>query len=464
MNVGAAVPVRFDCMKSPESNYLNLGRRLTIALALLIALILGGNGLVILQFEKARLQTDRLNGVSRQLIAVLRLQESLLSFHQQLAELVQSRDSRRLATEAQPLRASLQDQTRQTKSTLAYLSSEFSVDPAFRTALDAIETTLPAQLHDITTLADAGDWDAARLRLENESRRMEATTSALVKSIDRDLDEELPRAVANMRDVQQRILLIVPATALSTVLIAAFFGWAIARRILELRMEARVSERTRIARDLHDTLLQSFQGVMLKFHAVTYLLPDRPAEAVKTLETAIEEARQAIAEGRDAVQGLRSPSLISNDLAQAIGKFGEDLAREGDPAPDFRVHVEGPPRELVAIVRDEVYRMVLEALRNAFKHAQAKRIEVEIRYDSREFRLRVRDDGKGIDAEILARQGRSGHYGLPGMHERAKLVGGKLAIWSEIESGAEIELTIPGSIAYTKPAAVSQPVSSKGSA
>jgi signal transduction histidine kinase len=111
-----------------------------------------------------------------------------------------------------------------------------------------------------------------------------------------------------MRAVQKTILVIVPVTAISTVLIAAFFGWAIARRILELRVEERVNERTRIARDLHDTLLQSFQGVLLEFSAVQYRIPDRP-EVVEMLESVTEHARQAITKGRDAVEGLRSSEL-----------------------------------------------------------------------------------------------------------------------------------------------------------
>src|SRR5689334_15068405 len=133
-------------MKSPEGNSLKLGRRLRLTLALLIALILGGNGLVILQFERARLQTTRLTGVIQQLFAVLRLQESLLSFHQRLNELTQSKDARRLVTEAKPLRTALLEQTQQTKRALVYLPSQFRVDPAFLTALDAFEITLPAQL------------------------------------------------------------------------------------------------------------------------------------------------------------------------------------------------------------------------------------------------------------------------------------------------------------------------------
>jgi signal transduction histidine kinase len=439
-------------MKSADASYFSIGRRLTLTLALLIALILGGNGLVILQFERARLQTDRLTGVSQQLIAVLRLQESLLSFHERLNELAQSKDAHRLVSEAEPVRAALQEQTRQTRRTLAYLPPEFRVDPAFLTALDTIEITLPFQLQDIAALATAGDWEAVRLRLDNELKRIEATTSAHVKSIDRDLDEELPRAVANMRDVQRRVLLIVPATAISTVFIAAFFGWAIARRILELRLEERVSERTRIARELHDTLLQSFQGVLLKFSAVTYQLPDRPEEARQTLEKVIEQARQAVIEGRDAVQGLRSSTVVTNDLARAISMLGEELSvgHSGRNRPEFRVQVEGTSRDLAPLVRDEVHRIASEAVRNAFRHAEAERIEVDIHYDKRRLRLRVRDDGKGIDPQVLVEGGLPGHHGLPGLYERAGLVGAKLAIWSETDSGTEIELSIPGSVAFAK--------------
>jgi signal transduction histidine kinase/ligand-binding sensor domain-containing protein len=221
---------------------------------------------------------------------------------------------------------------------------------------------------------------------------------------------------------------------------------------LNLRMEERVNERTRLARDLHDTLLQSFQGVLLNFHAVTFALPDRPAEARKALESAIEQAREAVAEGRDAVQGLRSSVVVKNDLARAITTFGEGLASDqnGRQPPDFRVLVEGASRDLAPLVRDELYRIAGEALRNAFRHAGARRVEVEIHYDTRRLRMRVRDDGKGIDARVLSAGGRSGHHGLPGMRERAELVGGNLAVWSELDSGTEIELTIPGSIAYTK--------------
>src|SRR5262249_24152803 len=189
-------------------------------------------------------------------------------------------------------------------------------------------------------------------------------------------------------------------------------------------------------RGLHDTLLQSFQGVLLKFHAVTYVM-DRPAEARETLAMVIEQARQAITEGRDAVRGLRSSAIVSNNIAGELGVLGDELAEQiEERSPDFRVLVEGVPRDLAPLVREQAYRITGEALPNAFLHAHASRIEVEVRYDAQQFRLRVRDNGKGIVAKVLS-EGRDGHYGLAGMHERAKLVGGKMAIWSELASGTE---------------------------
>jgi ligand-binding sensor domain-containing protein/signal transduction histidine kinase len=215
-----------------------------------------------------------------------------------------------------------------------------------------------------------------------------------------------------------------------------------------IRLEERVGERTRVARELHDTLLQSFHGLLLRFQTVSNLLP--AGKPKQELDDAIDQSAQAITEGRDAVQGLRSSTTVTNDLASAITAFGTELARsELNPsAAEFLVEVEGAPRDLHPILRDEVYRIAGEALRNAFHHAQAQRIEVEIRYDKRQLRLRVRDDGKGIDPELLNDDGRAGHYGLRGMRERAKLMGCKLAVWSELDSGTEVELRIPSSRAY----------------
>jgi signal transduction histidine kinase len=235
-----------------------------------------------------------------------------------------------------------------------------------------------------------------------------------------------------------------------------------------MRLEERVGERTRIARDLHDTLLQSFQGLMLHFQTGIDLLPGRPAEARKTFEIAIDRADQAIAEGRDAVQGLRASTVETNDLASAVRILGEELRAEGTHQNSalFEMEVEGTPQNLHPILRDEVYRITSEALRNAFRHARAQRIEVEILYGERWFRLRVRDDGKGIDPKLLSGDGLAGHYGLHGMRERTKLVRGKLAVWSKLDSGTEVELSIPASTAYGNPARhrswLSEKLSGKG--
>jgi PAS domain S-box-containing protein len=216
-------------------------------------------------------------------------------------------------------------------------------------------------------------------------------------------------------------------------------------------LEARVNERTRIARELHDTLLQSFHGLLLRFQTASTLLPSRPEEAREILEKAINAASQAIIEGRDAVQALRSSTAEINDLAAAIKTFGEELtARESNSiSPAFRVEVEGKPRTLHPARREEVHRIAAEALANAFRHAQARNIEVEIRYEERQFRLRIRDDGKGVDPEVLTAGRREGHFGLHGMKERAEIADGKLEIWSRDGSGTEIDLTIPAASAYS---------------
>ncbi len=227
--------------------------------------------------------------------------------------------------------------------------------------------------------------------------------------------------------------------------------WALYRyRLHQIarRLDIRAEERTRIARDLHDTLLQSFQGLMLGFQMVDNQLP--LGKAKDLLEKTLERADQAIAEGRDAVHDLRSSTTVTNDLADAVRALGDELASADSGA--FEIVVEGAPRDLHPILRDEIYRLAREAVRNAFRHAQASRIEVEISYGEKLFRLRIRDDGGGIPPEILD-EGRAGHYGLPGMRERAREIGGQLNVWSGKGTGTEIEFDIPGSIAYgTSPA------------
>ena len=219
-----------------------------------------------------------------------------------------------------------------------------------------------------------------------------------------------------------------------------------------MRLEERVGERTRIARELHDTLLQSFHGLLVRFQSVLQLLPERPLDAKQRLESTIDEAAEAITEARDAVQGLRSSTVIANELALTLKTLGEELAMNpiNSGTPHFQVEVFGASRELHPIVRDEVYRLAAEALRNAFLHAHARHIEVELRYNPGELVVVVRDDGKGMDPQVLADKVKAGHYGLRGMQERAKLLRGKLDLWSELNAGTQIELTVPGANAYAK--------------
>ncbi len=222
------------------------------------------------------------------------------------------------------------------------------------------------------------------------------------------------------------------------------------RRQFNLGLEARVAERTRIARDLHDTLLQTFQASLIHFQAATNLLPGRPDDAKRRFDSVLDQAALAVSEGRDAVQALRLSTATSDDLAQAISRLGEQLVADGNEpgATTIRVHVEGSPRSLRPIVRDDLFRIAGEAVRNAVRHAQAHLIQVDIHYDERHLRLRIRDDGTGIDATILEGGGASGHWGLPGMRERAELIGGTLEVRSRLQAGTEIDVSIPAAKAY----------------
>jgi signal transduction histidine kinase/ligand-binding sensor domain-containing protein len=215
-----------------------------------------------------------------------------------------------------------------------------------------------------------------------------------------------------------------------------------------LRLDERVNERTRIARELHDTLLQSFQGLMLRFHGARDLLPAHPADALEALDGALDRADHAIVEGRDAIQNLRSSTTASNELGQAITRLAEELANSPEKgSATFRLSVEGAPRDLNPIVRDDIYRIAREALRNAFRHAQASHIEAEVTYGARELRVRIRDDGTGIDPQHV-NAGRPRHWGLTNMRERAQQIGSDLSLWSEVGAGTEVELRIPDAVAY----------------
>jgi signal transduction histidine kinase len=224
------------------------------------------------------------------------------------------------------------------------------------------------------------------------------------------------------------------------------------RRGLEERFIARAEERARIARELHDSLLQGVQGLMFRLQAMRQLLPERPLEAIAMLDAALVRGDQAILEGRMAVRDLRESALERDGLAETLVALGEEFAASRcEPKPNYQVLIAGRPMVLAPSIHDDVYRVAREAIRNAFRHARPGRIEAELTFEKGCFSIRIRDDGIGIDAQILAQGRREGHWGLPGMRERAVGLGGKLEVWSERGAGTEVELRVPGKIAYRRP-------------
>lgn len=234
--------------------------------------------------------------------------------------------------------------------------------------------------------------------------------------------------------------------------VAALLAWWIHRlRIrqvtarLERLHDERIDERTRIARELHDTLLQGHLSASMQLHVASAAVPaESPARPL--LDRVLRLMTEVGDEGRRALQGLRvASSSDSTALEDALARVRDELAAGSEA--DFRVIVEGRPRPLQPLVRDEVHRIGQEALVNAFRHAAASRVEVEIEYRRRQLRLRVRDDGRGIDPAVLA-AGREGHWGVAGMRERAERIGGRLRVWSAPGKGTEVELSVPAAVAF----------------
>ena len=211
------------------------------------------------------------------------------------------------------------------------------------------------------------------------------------------------------------------------------------------RMHERLAERERIARDLHDTFFQGIQGLLLRFHTATSQLhKDEPQRRV--FEETLKQSDLVMLEGRELVLDLRANVSKQSDLQTAFADFGEGM-RKGSSC-DFEVVVNGTIRPLHPIVFEELFKIGKEALGNAFRHSGAHSIEVEFNYEPSELRVRIRDDGGGIDSAILRQGQRDGHFGLPGMRERANKVGAHLDIWSRAGAGTEVELRIAGGVAY----------------
>jgi signal transduction histidine kinase len=210
-------------------------------------------------------------------------------------------------------------------------------------------------------------------------------------------------------------------------------------------LEARLSERERIARDLHDTLLQSMQGLMLRFRAVTNHIPENE-KARGLMERALERAGQVLIESRDSVKNLRRPPWSTTALPEALADAGRQL--EVSSLARLELTVEGERRKLHPIVHEEAFLIGREALANAIVHSQAHKIEVEVSYGPVALKVRVRDDGTGIESDVLTNGGRAGRWGIVGMRERAAKIRGQLHIWSKTGAGTEVELSVPAKVAY----------------
>jgi signal transduction histidine kinase len=217
---------------------------------------------------------------------------------------------------------------------------------------------------------------------------------------------------------------------------------------MRVRLEERVAERTRIAQDLHDTVLQGIISAAMQLDVAVDQLPTNSPAKLR-LSHVLELMRRVMEEGRNAVRGLRSSNSNSDsdsdDLGQAFSRIPEDLGIEVHIG--FRVVVLGSVRKLRPLIRDEVYLIGRELLVNAFRHSRANCIEVELEYGPKRFRIVVRDDGCGIDPQVL-RAGREGHWGLAGMRERAERIGARLRVWSRAAAGTEVALSVPNSIAF----------------
>jgi ligand-binding sensor domain-containing protein len=225
-------------------------------------------------------------------------------------------------------------------------------------------------------------------------------------------------------------------------LYALRLAWATAE--INERLGERMKERERIARELHDTLLQGFQGIMLRFQAVQKQIPS-DLQAHRAMEETLNRADGVLIEGRQRVRDLRFDSFSETDVARVLELCGQELAQDHEIS--FSVSTVGVARVLQPMARDQVLQIGREAIVNAFMHSHASRIEVEVIYAPTEFQLRVRDDGIGIGSDVV-KAGLAGHWGLPGMRERASEIGAHLDIWGSKGAGVEIDLRVPGKIAY----------------
>jgi signal transduction histidine kinase len=214
---------------------------------------------------------------------------------------------------------------------------------------------------------------------------------------------------------------------------------------LEDRLRQRSSERIRVAQELHDTLLQSIHGLMLRFHFAAEKLPgDEPAR--HALQLALSTADEVIVEGRERVQSLREEVLKETDFAEQIGAMA--LRLDVQQLLSFRITEDGKPKNLRADVRNELCMVAREALTNVIRHSRAARAEISLVYGEREFTMRCCDNGVGMAQSTVKQGSRDQHCGLVDIRERTLAIAGTLEMWSSPGSGTEIEIRVPSRRAY----------------
>jgi len=225
---------------------------------------------------------------------------------------------------------------------------------------------------------------------------------------------------------------------ISCTLLVAWLAYRLRMQGLRARYSAVLAERNRISRDIHDTLSQNLAGIALQLDAVHMQLPDVKSDLKERLDEACNLTRYSLAEARRAIADLRSDTLECPELAVALPEIAGRIASP----PQARVQVSGEPVKLSPAVERNLLRIFQEALANVVKHAHARCVDIELRYEARSVKLRVHDDGHGFDPESLNPAG-SGHYGLIGMRERVERIGGHLTLHSKPGEGTDVSVEVP---------------------
>ncbi|WP_263411416.1 sensor histidine kinase [Terriglobus tenax] len=224
-----------------------------------------------------------------------------------------------------------------------------------------------------------------------------------------------------------------------------FLRYRAACRAVQLRLRERSLERERIARDLHDTLLQGFQALLLRFSIISQTAP-KDWQSRDEMEHALDLAEDVLVEGRSRVQNLRHAPTTKTPLQDSLGTLSKSFGVES--TAKLTVRTDGATATLQEAVQDELFMLGREAILNAYQHSGAREIDVTVRY-GKNFALIIRDNGHGIPESVLQNGRRDRHFGLPGMEERARKIGARYRL-SSTPLGTVIEVSVPGTIAYVR--------------